>query len=367
MNSEERDHGAVAVIVAICATLLLLISAFAVDFGTAYAQKRALSTGADAAALAAARQIEADTAATATCPTIAAAYAVGTAKYNALRSGLVNGYVSDNDRVGTTTGYIKDAALRPGAGGLSVECVSNLGLVVRVQTDQQIATVLGGLAGADDVDVTQYARAAMGPAKAVTGLRPYGMCQGIASQVIAQPTLSHTILFNNAPGGCGSAAGNWGVLDFNGGANPTGEIENWTEFGYNQPIIIPPSGKLTFNGNPGTPNPGAIEAEMNSILDKEIALPIFDQVTSVGGMSVFRVTGFLGVRVCAWKYNKKMGGQSPATSCYDASRVPVPVPSDYIQVRFASYIPVGDINTGCALGTVTANCSPGLRVVKLAD
>lgn len=367
MNRDERDQGAIAIIVALCATMLLVIAAFAVDFGTAYAQKRALSTGVDAAALAAARQIEQDTPATDSCATIATKYTVGSGPYNALRSGIVTDYVNDNDPQGSTTGNIGEAALLAGEDGFSVSCVANLGLVVTVQTDKQVGTTFGTLAGIDEIDVSQSARAAMGPAKSITGLRPYGICQGMADQVIAQSTISHTVVFDNSSQGCGSAPGNWGVMDFNGGSNPTGEIREWTEFGYNQPITIPPSGVLTFPGNPGAPNPGALESEMNSILDKDIAIPIFDLVTGNGQNSVFRITGFLGVRVCAWKFNNKKGGQSPPTSCYDAARVPNPVPKDYIQVRFTSYIPVGEINTNCVLGSTTAACAPGLRVVKLAD
>jgi hypothetical protein len=364
--TKNQDEGAIAIIIAVSATMLLVFAAFVVDFGTAYAQKRALSSGADAAALAAAKQIEQDSVATESCATISGKYSVGSASYNSLRS-TVNSYISENDPQGSTTGNIGQASLLPGADGLLVSCVSNLGLVVTVQTEKQVATTFGSLAGVDQVSVGQSARAAMGPGKSITGLRPYGICKGIADQVIADPNNSHTVRFDNSSMGCGSAPGNWGVIDFNGGSNPTGEIEQWTEFGYNQPITIPPSGILTFPGNPGAPNPGALQQEMNSILDKEIAIPIFDQVTGTGQNSVFRVTGFLGVKVCAWKFNNRNGGQSPPTSCYQASRVPTPVPQDYIQVRFTSYIPVGEINTGCQLGSTTPACSPGLRVVKLAD
>ena len=53
----EREQGAVAVIVAVLATLLLGLAAFAVDFGQAYAVKRQLSVAADASALDAARAV----------------------------------------------------------------------------------------------------------------------------------------------------------------------------------------------------------------------------------------------------------------------------------------------------------------------
>lgn len=51
-RTRDNDTGAVAVVVAICATLLLGVGALAVDLGNAFARKRATQTDADFAALA---------------------------------------------------------------------------------------------------------------------------------------------------------------------------------------------------------------------------------------------------------------------------------------------------------------------------
>ena len=52
-DAARRDErGAVAVIVALLMIPMLVLSAFAIDFGNSYSQSRALSTGADSAALA---------------------------------------------------------------------------------------------------------------------------------------------------------------------------------------------------------------------------------------------------------------------------------------------------------------------------
>ena len=56
-RQRTEDTGAIAVVVAILSTLLLLMAAFAVDLGNAYAVKRQLSVAADAAALDAARAV----------------------------------------------------------------------------------------------------------------------------------------------------------------------------------------------------------------------------------------------------------------------------------------------------------------------
>lgn len=54
-NRRRHEDGVVAILVAIVAVVLLILSAFVVDLGTAYTSKRQLQTAADAAALAAAK------------------------------------------------------------------------------------------------------------------------------------------------------------------------------------------------------------------------------------------------------------------------------------------------------------------------
>lgn len=56
LTHARREDGAVAILVAILATVLLISSAFVADLGVAYTSKRQLQTAADAGALAAARQ-----------------------------------------------------------------------------------------------------------------------------------------------------------------------------------------------------------------------------------------------------------------------------------------------------------------------
>ena len=57
----------------------------------------------------------------------------------------------------------------------------------------------------------------------------------------AAPGETFVMDLDNKIGLCNStAAGNWGIVDFDGGSNPTGDIEDWTEFGYPNPVSVSP-------------------------------------------------------------------------------------------------------------------------------
>lgn len=340
----HKDNGAMAIIVALLTTVLIGVGAFAVDFGLAYSEKRQLSIAADAAALAAARNIERNAAVGESCGTLRAREAPA--------ARVVAEDYSDNKNS-------PGSQLLPGAAGFSVTCHPTLGLLVSVNNSRPVDTLLGGVFGANGITVGRSARAVVGPAGAITGLRPYAVCEGIAdSKLLVEDGLAHTITFDNASSGCGSAPGNWGIIDFDGGSNPSGEIEEWTRYGYGKPISGPLP--IVFNGQPGAPSPGALEAEMNSILDKDIVIPVYDTVVDPGQNSRFRIVKFIGIRLCAWKFNN----QSNQGACYDSTEIPLPAPANYMQVKFARVVPIAELSGSCRLGD---SCDTGLRVIKLAD
>ena len=100
---------------------------------------------------------------------------------------------------------------------------------------------------------------------------------------------------------------------------------------------------------------------MNAMMTlNDIVLPVFDNVSGSGNNSQFRISGFISVTPCGWKFNNK-NGSNPA--CFVAPSAPVP--SDYLQLKFSKYIPVGDLNLTCALGTDA--CDDGPRGANLAD
>ena len=68
----KEQRGAIFVLTAVLGFMLLIVTALAVDFGTAYTQKEILQNAADAAALAGAEQLDQDI----TDSTIRAAFSV---------------------------------------------------------------------------------------------------------------------------------------------------------------------------------------------------------------------------------------------------------------------------------------------------
>jgi hypothetical protein len=110
---------------------------------------------------------------------------------------------------------------------------------------------------------------------------------------------------------------------------------------------------------------------MDSILGKIVILPVFDQMRGSGQGSEFQVTGFISVRMCAYKFNNQKGDDTyvagddidASGSCWSKDSVPVPEPKNYFQVKFRKYIPMGELNTACVLGS---SCD-GIRLAKLAD
>jgi hypothetical protein len=342
-RSGADEHGAAAILTAILITVLVGFMAFVTDFGMAYANKRGLQNGADSAALAVAQKIALEGSPTASCAQLATVWD------NPSSRAVAEDYFGRNRPGG-------DSAINH----FDLVCVDDgKQLVVEVGTSQNSPSFFGTLFGQDDVDIEQGAKAVVAPAKSVIGLRPFGVCNGVAELIIAAPTINHTIDLDNVDFGCGGAPGNWGIIDFNGDENPTGEVIDWILNGYDGTISNSPP--IILSGQPGAPNPGAFEAAMNSVLDDEIAIPVYDQLTSSGGNSEFRITAFLSIQICGWKYNNKNG----QGACFDPLVVPVPAPKNYLQIHYNAFIPTDDPAANCIIGNF--DCDLGTRSFHLAD
>lgn len=334
----SNESGAVAIMVAICCLMLLSVMAFVTDFGAAYTNKQRIQNGVDAAVLAVAQQIALTAPGTSTCAQMAA--------MSATMRPVAEKYLADN---------APEAAMPAGTEGFELSCGSK-GLIVKVVARQNSPVYFGQVMGFDDIPIGQAAKSAVAPAGSIIGLRPFAICQADANKLKAQPGVSYNVSVDNADLGCLSAAGNWGVMDFDGGSNPAGDTEKWVRDGYDGPISVAPP--VFIDGDPGFPSPGKLKDAMTSILDDEIVLPVFDQVTGTGANSKFRLTGFISVQLCAFAFNNKGG----LGSCYTNLS---PAPGDYLQLRFKRFIPIGELNTSCTLGTAT--CDNGVRLFGLAE
>lgn len=333
--------------VALLTMSMLGVLAIVTDFGMAYVNKQGLQNGADAAALAVAQEIALQAPANQDCPAIKATMSTSMRE-------VADAYFAANAPAG--------GALESGTAGFEITCDKPRpedpeALIVRVTAAQESPVFFGGALGVSDtIALQQAAKSIVSPAKSVIGLRPFAVCQANADKLAAAPGINLVISFDNADLGCGYAPGNWGVLDFDGGSNPTGEVADWIQNGYSGSISVSPP--IYVSGDPGAPNPGALDSAMNSILDKEIVIPVFDQITGNGNGSQFRITGFVGVKVCGWKFNNKSGSGACSTPV-------IPAPKNYLQVQGKRFIPIGDLDTSCALGT--SGCDDGVRLFQLAQ
>jgi len=339
-----------SLLVALLAIVLFGSLAFVSDFGMAYANQRRIQTGVDAAVLAVGKNISSTAGATDTCSTIAANYSG-----SATRAIATNVFAKN---VGT------GAALAPGTAGFQVTCetvgTNAQTLVVKAAGQQDSPSFLGGIFGRTKVPVSKGARAIVGPLSSAVGLRPFAICETFADQVMNAPGTTFVVPVTQANAGCGSAPGNWALLDFDGGSNSTGDSANWTANGYQYPVTIDPP--LLVNGDPGF-NVNAFTAEMDTMFSTlDVVLPVYNSVTGSGNNSSFNIVGFISVTPCRYKINNKSGPGAVNAGC---AALPATVPSDYIQLKFSSYVPIGDVSLTCFIGNDL--CDDGPRSSTLAD
>jgi Flp pilus assembly protein TadG len=269
VNRDER--GAVAVIVAICAVVIFGFAAYSIDAGRLWTSRRHLVTTADAAALAGAKD-----------------YALGQAGC----SSAVPTYVTANHPGATLvscTPVVQDST----RGYVTVQA--------KASVDFSFAKIFGFTAR----DVHGTTTAQWGIPKSVGSLRPFGLCIDASDQLrqwLADPTGSSDVIRitygKSQPDACGSVPGNWGVQDFDGGANSNADTVNWTLHGYHGVVGV------------GDDIPGDTGAFSNSLNDglsylkdsgEAFALPVFDTAVGDGSNASFHVVAFVFVRLVDFK------------------------------------------------------------------
>ena len=266
LRRAERERGAVAIIVAICAVVLFGMAAYALDTGNAWGTRRHLITATDAAALAAAQK-----------------YAVG-------GNGCAtepSAFVTAND-VGASVTGCAFTNLGPGAG------------YVTVNAKKTVDYTFAGLFGINSQDIHSSTTALYGQPLGVTGLRPLGLCQDFGALKAwldgGMPTPSDPIQISytkDSPNDCGAnAPGNWGVMDFNGGANSNNDTKNWVLNGYPDEVDAP----STIPGDTGAIS-NSLANGLSYLKTSGITfeLPIYATVAGNGANAQFGVVGFVPV------------------------------------------------------------------------
>lgn len=356
--------------IAIATTMLVLISAFVVDFGLAYASKRQLQTGADAASLAGAGKLIGTPG---NCSTISAnTTAVNAAKATA-------DAIADNNRSGR---IVTDWNVACSADSKRVE--------VRYTNGGTTQTIFGSLAGAKRIASERSATAEIFVPASVTGLRPYFVCVSDAQALEAtNGTGWIDIPFPNDA--CSHQPGNWYTVDCpeDGTGNSTSVIAVNTRDGCDSEITIVDTSAARdpvthqvindaletslllaacnhtpalsgvngcLTGNTGNLPSNPIESEWINLLGKKIAVPVFKTGTVVGtgNGAKYPVEAILGVKVCGYKYQNK----NTASSDADCAGIVFPSDNtDHLYLKFVEIQVSGSTkpSPNCAVGDPLCN------------
>lgn len=245
-----------AIITAAVFVPLSLMLAVAVDSGRVWVSRQRLQTGVEAAAVAS-----------------AAAWAEG----------------GSNCGPGAL-GYVGSDGAEP----RTVECLgtgTSTAGVTTVEAVEDVDLVFGGLLGRNSAAVQAQTSVRIGAARSVSGLWPFALCvdhPAIARWISGGMTagVSERITFEAANQKCGGdVSGNWALLDYDGGSNSTGEIQDWVESGYDGYIEV---GDLIY-GSPGAPS---TSINLGVIVGRSIQMPLYSEPRMQGANAVYRVVGF---------------------------------------------------------------------------
>jgi len=252
---EPLDRGSIAVIVAAAFVPLTMSLAVVTDGGRVWMEKQRLQNEVEASALASAQS-----------------HATGGSPCSSTALALVSSEAT-----------------------CSTTPTSN-GLVTTIATSDDVSLHFAQLIGRDSAGVAASASVRVGPVGAVTGLRPVAMCVdnpalvdwlGSGRESVAQ----YTIDIDATTVGCGSeVAGNWGVLDFDGGSNSMSDAQNWIQTGYPGSVSV----GETYDGDPGIPSPAL---QLDSLVGQSVILPVFENPRLEGSNAMYDVVGFVMVRI----------------------------------------------------------------------
>lgn len=391
------DAGAVAIIVALLTVLIVGLAAFATDFGLAYASKRNLQKGADAAALAAASEIIKRSTPSESCSSIVTRYNTDGAFRSAVET-VADHYAVEN---------------RPGAvrGAMSVRCSTD-GKRVEVSYESTGTTprIFGAVYGSGDYATARSATADLFVPPGTTGLRPYFVCVSDLARLKAGGVVQIRYEKDSAP--CGTFPGNWYTGNCPLFSNQ-GELDTYTLEGCREEVKIiepiapsttvtqqqvldecspslqtkTPSGCLVSNPGNIASNP-IIDAWDYLLTLPGIAIPIFNQtwkawagaantqdckVDNQGANGCYPVEAIATVKVCGYKWKNKdglaPGNAVPGSSCYGvADQLAALAPHDqdnYLWLRLVSLQTSGSTKpSSCGLGE---SCDGGLRRTRLIE
>lgn len=272
-GSERRirsERGAAIAYFAVLMAALVGVSGFVVDGGRLWSQRRVLVAATDAAALAGA----------------AAASELTTACAEA------NTYLLANATAVSSSTCVPK---RVGRAGL-----------IEVSATQDIDYLFASVLGVDE-GVARASSAASWFDRPLPRARPFVICEKAAPELIAwlnapdasSFTMRLYISSDHAVAQCsadGSAPGNWGTVNFDGGSNSLDRLRDLVEFGYEEGVYTSSSNLSCdvepFGCYPG--DPGTISGSLNHVMDafdnltEPVPIILYSSAESNGANLMFR-------------------------------------------------------------------------------
>jgi Flp pilus assembly protein TadG len=328
-DDAPEDRGATLITVIVMMFGLLAMGGFAVDFGLAWAVKRQLSSTADASALAGAQAA-------------GIRYAQLHPEGGGCKSADLPAYTS---AATTAVAQTYTANAPRGSTGTPTPVVACTGsaIDVRVTANSTLPTLLTRLVGVANLNPAETAVARVAGSPGYGGLRPFAICID-DFPTDATGALNNTYQTNfpqnkNDTVTCGTASGQYGLVDFDGGSNPTGDLEEWTQFGYWGPISFPTS----IFGDPGA-NVNPLSAELNYLVDNQIPIlmPVYTGWLPGGGNNAtFSAPGVISATLCGYSQDPKKAPDRTA-ACWDSAQYAAVKNEAYklvLQWKYTAYVP----------------------------
>lgn len=400
ISRQRDDSGAIAILVALLAVVLIGMLAFTADIGVAYANKRQMQNAADAAALGAAgvfaQQPGRDCASILASGSVAAGDEAETLE-------------TANQPVSGTSDLILPPATSPTLLP-AAECAPE-GLVTRATVGGATPLFFGGLFGADNgYDVLRSAAAVVEAATSVgAGLRPLAVCSRDIASLTTFPSTVMKLEFPES--GQSSTAcpdseqpGNWWTLDCpEDGGN---DLEQNIEIGCSSSVsIVPgqpsPTTGTFLNGycddvplhkesclraNPGNVRSNGVGDAFEGLVTsgETFFLPVFcgpptcspSGVSDDGGGNViYAVHKLVAVQLCGYHFgnSQKSARSDMYGDCADTPAInPMSYDPDFggphanylLAVVKQVQVSGGTTPSGCRIGDP---CDTGLRQVRMVD
>jgi Flp pilus assembly protein TadG len=281
----RAERGAVLPLVALSLVMIMGMAALVIDVGNGWRTRRALIPATDAAALAAAQD-----------------------------------FARGNDGCAATAGsYLAQNHAGASLAGCVPFSYSSVQGRVTVTAGAPVQTFFSATLGLGDYSVQSVTTAAWGPPATVTGLRPIGLCyagsaalQSVVDSPPAGDTLIHIPYSKDQPAACGGASipGNWGTVDFDGGANSNADTKAWVLSGYPGQVsfanhtVTGCSGEAhCYSGDTGAL--AGLANELTTLKNSGIyfTLPVFNFAENPGSNAKFHLMGVVRARLVDFKVN----------------------------------------------------------------